>query len=75
MSGVVPEVKQLVGENVKDPKKAADVESMVQQIASEVQRSAQQTRGFHEQLNVLNNNYDAKPEQFIDTRFLDGLAK
>jgi len=71
VSGVVPHVKQLVEENVKDPKKAAQVEGMVQEIAAEVKRSAQQTRGFHEQLNVLNNNYDAKPEQFM--KILDEL--
>ncbi|TLY38466.1 MAG: hypothetical protein E6K60_01305 [Nitrospirae bacterium] len=71
MSAVVPEVKELVAQNVKDPQKAAQVEGMVQQIASEVRRSAQQTRGFHEQLNVLNSNYEAKPEQFM--KILDEL--
>jgi predicted KAP-like P-loop ATPase len=36
-----------------------------------VKQSAQQTRGYHEQLYSLNSDYQAKPEQF--TKVLDEL--
>ena len=68
---VVSEVKRLVEENVKDPEKSNRVQALVQNIMKEVNRSAQETRGFHEQLAVLNANYDAPPEQF--TKILDAL--
>src|SRR6266487_5132341 len=68
---VVPEVKQLVEQNVKDPQKAKQVQAMIQEIVNEVKKSNQQVRGFHEQLAVLNANYDAKPEEF--TKILDEL--
>lgn len=68
---VVPEVNQMVEQNVKDPEKAKQVKALLQEIVAEVKKSSQQTRGFHEQLNVLNANYDAKPEQF--TKVLDEM--
>lgn len=68
---VVPEVKQLVEQNVKDPDKARQVQAMIQDIVKEVRTSAQAVRGFHEQLAVVNANYDAKPEEF--TKILDAL--
>jgi TolA-binding protein len=68
---VVSEVKRVVEENVKDPEKSNRVQALVQNIIKEVNRSAQETRGFHEQLAVLNANYDAPPEQF--TKILDAL--
>ena len=68
---VVPEVKKLVEANVKDPDKAKQVQAMVQDIVKEVKKSNQQVRGYHEQLAMVNANYDAKPEQF--TRILDEL--
>ena len=69
--GVVPQVKELVEKNVKDPDKAKKVEDMINQIVAEVKRSSEETRGFHEQLNTLNADYGAKPEQF--TKILDEL--
>jgi hypothetical protein len=68
---VVSQVKRLVEENVKDPQKASQVQELIQDIFKEVRKSAQETRGFHEQLAVLNANYDAPPEQF--TKILDQL--
>jgi hypothetical protein len=68
---VVSEVKKLVEENVKDPQKASQAQGLIQDIVKEVRRSAQETRGFHEQLAALNANYDAPPEQF--TKILDEL--
>jgi uncharacterized protein YqgV (UPF0045/DUF77 family) len=65
MSEVVPEVKELVEQHVKDPEKAKQVQAMIQEIVQEVKRSSQEIRGFHEQLTALNTNYDASPEQFI----------
>ena len=71
MQEILPEVKQLVEQNVKDPDKAKQVQTMVQDIVKEVRKSNQEVRGFHEQLAMLNTNYDAKPEQF--TKVLDEL--
>jgi hypothetical protein len=68
---VIPEVKKLVEANVKDPDKAKQVQAMVQDIVKEVKKSSQQVRGYHEQLAMVNANYDAKPEQF--TKILDEL--
>jgi hypothetical protein len=68
---VVPEVKQLVEENIKDPDKASKVQAMIQDIVKEVRKSNQQVRGYHEQLAMLNTDYNAKPEQF--TKILDEL--
>ena len=68
---VVSEVKRLIEENVKDPEKANQVQALIQDIMKEVRKSAQETRGFHEQLAVLNVNYDAPPERF--TKILDEL--
>ena len=68
---VVPEVKHLVEQNVKDPEKATQVQAMVQDIAKEVRKSNQEVRGFHEQLASLNADYNAKPDQFL--KILDGL--
>lgn len=69
---VVSQVKRLVEENVKDPQKASQAQELIQDIVKEVRKSAQETRGFHEQLAVLNANYDAPPEQF--TKILDELT-
>ena len=68
---IVSEVKRLVEENVKNPEKAGQVQGLIQDIVKEVRKSAQETRGFHEQLAVLNANYDAPAEQF--TKILDQL--
>ncbi|MER3425516.1 MAG: hypothetical protein C4293_22040 [Nitrospiraceae bacterium] len=65
------EVKQLVEQNVKDPEKARQAQALVQEIFEEVKKSAQETRGFHEQLNALNADYHATPEQFM--KVLDEL--
>lgn len=65
------EMTRLVEQTVKDPEKAKQVQSLLQDIKAEVKRSAQQTRGYHEQLYTLNSDYQAKPEQF--TKILDEL--
>jgi chemotaxis regulatin CheY-phosphate phosphatase CheZ len=61
---MVPEIRTVVDKNVKDPDKARRVEALLQEIVNDVKRSQQETRGFHEQLNALNANYDARPEEF-----------
>jgi hypothetical protein len=61
---IVPEVKKMVEESVTDPNRAQQVESILQDLVKEVRLANQETRGFHEQLNALNANYDAKREQF-----------
>jgi hypothetical protein len=65
------EMNRLVEQTVKDPDKAKQVQTILQDIKAEVRQSAQQTRGYHEQLYVLNSDYQAKPEQF--TKVLDEL--
>lgn len=65
------EMNRLVEQTVKDPDKAKQVQTILQDIKAEVKQSAQQTRGFHEQLYMLNSDYQAKPEQF--TKVLDEL--
>jgi len=65
MSEVVPKVNQLVEQHVKDPDKAKQVQAMIRDIVGDVRRMSQETRGFHEQLNTLNAQYDAKREQFM----------
>ena len=67
----IPEVKGIIERTVRDPAKARQVEDLLQEIVAEVQRSKQQTRGFHEQLNVLNADYNAPAEKF--TKILDEL--
>jgi predicted KAP-like P-loop ATPase len=64
-------MKGLVEQTVKDPEKARQVQTTLEEIVAEVKRSTQQTRGFHEQLYALNADYQAKPEQF--TKVLDDL--
>ncbi len=56
---------------MKDPEKASQAQGLIQDIVKEVRKSAQETRGFHEQLTALNANYDAPPDQF--TKILDQL--
>jgi uncharacterized coiled-coil DUF342 family protein len=65
MSEVVPRVNQLVEQHVKDPDKAKQVQTMIREIVGDVRRMSQETRGFHEQLNTLNAQYDTKREQFM----------
>jgi uncharacterized coiled-coil DUF342 family protein len=65
------EMTRLVEETVKDPGKAKQVQAILQDISTEVKKSSQQTRGYHEQLYTLNADYQAKPEQF--TKVLDEL--
>lgn len=65
------EMKGIVEQTVKDPEKAKQVQGLLDEIAAEVKRSHQETRGYHEQLYKLNADYEAKPEQF--TKVLDDL--
>jgi uncharacterized coiled-coil DUF342 family protein len=64
VEAVVPRVKKLIEETVKDPNRAKQVEDILQELITEVKKTNEETRGFHEQLNALNADYDAKREQF-----------
>lgn len=67
----VTETNALVDQTVKDPDKARQAKVILQDIVSEVRNSAQASRAYHEQMTVLNADYDAKPEQF--TKILDEM--
>ena len=67
----IPEVKALIERHVKDPNKAQQVQTVLQEIIAEVKSSKQQARGYHEQLSALNARYEATPEEF--TKVLDEL--
>jgi hypothetical protein len=64
MEAVIPEVRRLVQETVKEPDRAQQVEGLLQDLVKEVRKTNQETRGFHEQLNVLNADYDAPRDRF-----------
>jgi len=68
--GVV-ETNAMVDQTVKDPEKAKQAKAILQDIVVEVKGSAQTSRAFHEQMAVMNADYDAKPEQF--TKVLDEM--
>ena len=68
--GVV-ETNAMVDQTVKDPEKAKQAKAILQDIVTEVKGSAQTSRAFHEQMAVMNADYDAKPEQF--TKVLDEM--
>jgi len=68
--GVV-ETNAMVDQTVKDPEKAKQAKAILQDIVAEVRGSAQTSRAFHEQMAVMNADYDAKPEQF--TKVLDEM--
>ena len=68
--GVV-ETNAMVDQTVKDPEKANQAKAILQDIVVEVKGSAQTSRAFHEQMAVMNADYDAKPEQF--TKVLDEM--
>ena len=68
--GVV-ETNAMVDQTVKDPEKAKQAKAILQDIVAEVRSSAQTSRAFHEQMAVMNADYDAKPEQF--TKVLDEM--
>ncbi len=65
------ETNAMVDQTVKDPERAKQAKAIFQDIVSEVRNSAQTTRAFHEQMTVINADYDAKPEQF--TKVLDEM--
>jgi hypothetical protein len=64
VEAVIPEVSRLVQETVKEPSRAQQVEGLLQDLIKEVRKTNQETRGFHEQLNVLNADYDAPRDKF-----------
>ena len=68
--GIV-ETNAMVDQTVKDPEKARQVKAILQDIVAEVKNSAQTSRAFHEQMAVINADYDAKPEQF--TKVMDEM--
>ena len=67
----IAETNEMVDQTVKDPEKAKQAKAILQDIVAEVKRSAQTSRAFHEQMAVMNADYDAKPEQF--TKVLDEM--
>lgn len=67
----IAETNAMVDQTVKDPDKAKQAKAILQDIVAEVRNSAQTSRAFHEQMTVLNADYDAKPEQF--TKVLDEM--
>ena len=67
----VAETNEQVDRTVKDPEKAKQAKAVLQEIVTEVRNSAQTSRAFHEQMAVMNIDYDAKPEQF--TKVLDEM--
>ena len=67
----IAETNAMVDQTVKDPEKARQAKAILQDIVVEVKTSAQSSRAFHEQMAVMNADYDAKPEQF--TKVLDAM--
>ena len=67
----IAETNEMVDQTVKDPEKAKQAKTILQDIVVEAKNSAQTSRKFHEQMTVLNADYDAKPEQF--TKILDDM--
>jgi hypothetical protein len=64
MEAVIPEVKRLVEETVREPSRAQQVEDLLQDLVKEVRKTNQEARGYHEQLNALNADYDAPRDKF-----------
>ncbi len=67
----IAETNVMVDQAVKDPEKARQAKAILQDIVAEVKNSAQTSRAFHEQMAVMNADYDARPEQF--TKVLDEM--
>jgi len=67
----IAETNAMVDQAVKDPEKARQAKAILQDIVAEVKNSAQTSRAFHEQMAVMNADYDARPEQF--TKVLDEM--
>lgn len=67
----IAETNAMVDQAVKDPEKARQAKAILQDIVAEVKNSAQASRAFHEQMTVLNADYNTKPEQF--TKVLDDV--
>ena len=64
MEAVIPEVKRMVEETVKERGRAQQVEELLQELVKEVRKTNQEARGYHEQLNALNADYDAPRDKF-----------
>ena len=67
----IAETNELVDQTVKDPEKAKQAKAILQDIIAEVKKSGQTSRSYHEQMTVLNADYNAKAEQF--TKILDDM--
>lgn len=67
----IAETNELVDRTVKDPEKAKQAKAILQDIIAEVKKSGQTSRSYHEQMTVLNADYNAKAEQF--TKILDDM--
>lgn len=67
----IAETNTMVDQTVKDPEKAKQAKAILLDIVAEVRNSAQISRALHEQMAVMNADYDATPEQF--TKVLDAM--
>jgi hypothetical protein len=67
----IAEANAMVDQTVKDPEKAKQAKAILQDLVAEVKKSGQTSRGYHEQMAVLNADYNAKAEQF--TKILDDM--
>ena len=67
----IAETNELVDQTVKDPEKAKQAKAILQDIIAEAKKSGQTSRSYHEQMTVLNADYNAKAEQF--TKILDDM--
>jgi Spy/CpxP family protein refolding chaperone len=66
------ETNELIDRIVKDQAKAGQAKGIVADIVAEVRQSGKAGREYHQQLYVLNANYDAAPEDF--TKILDDMS-
>jgi hypothetical protein len=59
----------LIDKAVKDPAKAQQVKAVMEEIVAEIKTGREQVRAYHQQVYVLNADYNATPEAF--TKILD----
>ena len=59
----------LIDKTVKDPAKAQQVKTVMEEIVAEIKHGQEQNRAYHRQVYLLNADYNATPEAF--TKILD----
>ena len=59
------EVEALIARTIKDPQRAKEVGSVMEEITEEVKKIGSNQRQGHQQLYKLNENYQATPEEFL----------